>query len=303
MTFNLLIPFQNSPGTSPDENAGALSENCLDKTSQDRIARGLFNDKSWSRPGRHLHGPDPAPLGRKTKQGRVMAGSSVARVPPGAETGTSQAPGRLLGSAVPQEPLLPAPRPWLCDPPVRSPGSSPILPRCPAPLPHRGLTRTRGASSPVCGGLRQAPPCPLPSGSRDRRAASQKSLKWPGDLPNRARERRHIPPTVLGAAARPGTMTAEARDSAALPEEGLPAEVTPCPFVGHRGKRVPYAAQSHVGRQDGRLQDPAQTGRGTQTPGGRARRAGPAPTSPRLRLSLPFAALPLAPASEPCGSL
>lgn len=70
---------------------------------------------------------------------------------------------------------------------------------------------------------------------------------------------------------RPGTMTAEARDSAALPEEGLPAEVTPCPFVGHRGKRVPYAAQSHVGRQDGRLQDPAQTGRGTQTPGGRAR--------------------------------
>lgn len=117
-------------------------------------------------------------------------------------------------------------------------------------------------------------PAPLPSGSRDRRAASQKSLKWPGDLPNRARERRHIPPTVLGAAARPaaaGTMTAEDQDSAALPEEGLPAEVTPCPFVGHRGKRVPYAAQSHVGRQDGRLQDPAQTGRGTQTPGGRAR--------------------------------
>lgn len=70
---------------------------------------------------------------------------------------------------------------------------------------------------------------------------------------------------------RPGTMTAEDQDSAALPEEGLPAEVTPCPFVGHRGKRVPYAAQSHVGRQDGRLQDPAQTGRGTQTPGGRAR--------------------------------
>lgn len=98
-------------------------------------------------------------------------------------------------------------------------------------------------------------------------------------------------------------MTAEDQDSAALPEEGLPAEVTPCPFVGHRGKRVPYATQSHVGRQDGRLQDPAQTGRGTQTPGGRAQRAGPAPTSPRLRLSLPFAALLLAPASEPCGSL
>lgn len=94
-------------------------------------ARGLFNDKSWSRPGRHLHGPDSAPLGRKTERGRVMAGSSVARVPPGAETGTSRAPGRLLGSVVPQEPLLPAPRPCLCDPPVRSPGSSPVLPRCP----------------------------------------------------------------------------------------------------------------------------------------------------------------------------
>lgn len=93
-------------------------------------------------------------------------------------------------------------------------------------------------------------------------------------------------------------MTAEDQDSAALPEEGLPAEVTPCPFVGHRGKRVPYAAQSHVGRQDGRLQDPAQTGRGTQTPRGRA-----GPDLACLRLSLPFAALPLAPASEPCGSL
>lgn len=198
-----------------------------------------------------------------------MAGSSVARVPPGAETGTSRAPGRLLGSAVPQEPLLPAPQPWLCDPPVRSPGSSPILPRCPPPTPPWPDKDERC----LLAGLWGSPP-----GASLRH---YRAVRETGELPPRnpvsglatfqtepERGGTSHPPS---SAPRPGTTTAEDRDSAALPEERLPAEVTPCPFVGHRGKRVPYATQSHVGRQDGRLQDSAQTGRGTQTPGGRAR--------------------------------
>lgn len=117
-----------------------------------------------------------------------------------------------------------------------------------------------------------------------------------------ARERRHIPPTVLGAAARPAAARHNDRRGPGLCRApgGRPASRGDAlPLRGPQRKTCPLrrseprgsSGRASAGLGPDRAWDPD------------ARRAGPALTSPRLRLSLPFAALLLAPASEPCGSL